>query len=228
MTVCRVAPSLERLVDAPPEDFDRRLRSVRGIGVWTSAEVRQRALGDPDAVSFGDYHLANHVGWALFGHDITDDEMAVALEPYRPQRERAAALACAGGQTRPRRGPRMSVPTHLPTRATGRRTPLTTPRNGVAAHPGARVASMPPLEVRGGAAMDDVDPVLLLATTDPASRDVIGSELRRRYGGDYEVVVCADYAHARAVLEGLRRWGRAVALVIGYYGPARPGGASTS
>jgi thioredoxin reductase (NADPH) len=67
--------------------------------------------------------------------------------------------------------------------------------------------------------MDEVDPVLLLATTDPASREVIGSELRRRYGGDYEVVVCADHAHARAVLEGLRRWGRQVALVIGCYGP---------
>lgn len=68
--------------------------------------------------------------------------------------------------------------------------------------------------------MDDVEPVLLLATTDPASRAVIGSELRRRYGADYEVVVCADYAHARAVLEGLRRWGRQVALVIGCYSPA--------
>ena len=68
--------------------------------------------------------------------------------------------------------------------------------------------------------MDGVDPVLLLATTDPASREVIGSELRRRYGGDYEVVVCADYAHARAILEGLRRWNREVALVIGCYGPA--------
>ena len=113
---------LYRLGDLAPEEFDRRIRSLPGIGVWTSAEVRQRALGDPDAVSFGDYHLANHVGWALFGHDITDEEMAEALEPYRPQRGRAAALACAGGQTRPRRGPRMSLPTHLPTRGTGRRT----------------------------------------------------------------------------------------------------------
>ena len=68
--------------------------------------------------------------------------------------------------------------------------------------------------------MSDVDPVLLLATTDASSRSVLGSELRRRYGGDYEVVVCADYAHARAVLEGLRRWQREVALVIGCYGPA--------
>lgn len=67
--------------------------------------------------------------------------------------------------------------------------------------------------------MEDTDPVMLLATTDTISRDVMGGELRRRYGADYEVVVCADYAHARAILEGLRRWGRAVALVIGYYGP---------
>jgi thioredoxin reductase (NADPH) len=67
--------------------------------------------------------------------------------------------------------------------------------------------------------MEDTDPVMLLATTDKVSRDVIGGELRRRYGADYEVVVSADYSHARAILEGLRRWGRDVALIIGYYGP---------
>ncbi|HEV2797651.1 MAG TPA: DNA-3-methyladenine glycosylase 2 family protein [Nocardioides sp.] len=116
VTACRLAPALERITEVPHEEADQRLRSVRGIGVWTSAEVRQRALGDPDAVSFGDYHLANWVGWALLGHDITDDEMAALLEPYKPQRGRAAAMAMAGGQSRPRRGPRMSVPTHLPTR----------------------------------------------------------------------------------------------------------------
>ena len=116
VTACRLAPSLERVSQVSSEEADRRLRSVRGIGVWTSAEVRQRALGDPDAVSFGDYHLANWVGWALVGHDITDDEMGELLEPYRPQRGRAAAMAIAGGRSRPRRGPRMSVPTHLPTR----------------------------------------------------------------------------------------------------------------
>jgi len=115
VTACRVADSLERVVPVPDE-ADRRLRSLPGIGVWTSAEVRQRALGDPDAVSFGDYHLAHQVGWALFGHDIDDEELAEVLEPYRPQRGRAAAMACAGGPRRPRRGPRMSVPTHLPTR----------------------------------------------------------------------------------------------------------------
>ena len=116
VTACRLASSLERITQVSHDEADRRLRSVRGIGVWTSAEVRQRALGDPDAVSFGDYHLANWVGWALVGHDITDEEMAELLEPYRPQRGRAAAMAMAGGQTRPRRGPRMSIPTHLPHR----------------------------------------------------------------------------------------------------------------
>jgi 3-methyladenine DNA glycosylase/8-oxoguanine DNA glycosylase len=116
VTACRLAPSLERLADLPGAEADRRLRSLPGIGVWTSAEVRQRALGDPDAVSFGDYHLANHVGWAVFGHDISDDDLAEVLDCYRPQRGRAAAMACAGGRVRPRRGPRMSVPTHLPTR----------------------------------------------------------------------------------------------------------------
>lgn len=72
--------------------------------------------------------------------------------------------------------------------------------------------------------MGDADPVMLMATTDEASRDVLGSELRSRYGGDYEVVVCATYEHARAVLEGLRRWGREVALVIACYGRDDRGG----
>ncbi len=114
VTACRVAASLERVCGVPPEEADRRLRSLPGIGVWTSAEVRQRALGDPDAVSFGDYHLAKQVGWALLGHDIDDAEMAELLEPYRPHRGRAALYALLGGVRRPRRGPRMTLPTHYP------------------------------------------------------------------------------------------------------------------
>ena len=97
---------------------DQRLRSIRGIGVWTSAEVRQRALGDPDAVSYGDYHLANWVGWALVGHDITDDEMAVLLEPYRPHRGRVQALLGIARLRRPRHGARMAPRTHLPATVT--------------------------------------------------------------------------------------------------------------
>jgi thioredoxin reductase (NADPH) len=77
---------------------------------------------------------------------------------------------------------------------------------------------------RKTAAMDQSVPVMLIATTDPTSRRILGDELRRRYGADYEVVDCVDRAHGRAVLEGLRRWGRPVALVLGCYGPADRGG----
>jgi 3-methyladenine DNA glycosylase/8-oxoguanine DNA glycosylase len=120
LTAARVAGSLERLVGLSGEEADRRLRSLPGIGVWTSAEVRQRALGDPDAVSFGDYHLAKQVGWALFGHDIDDATLEEVLEPYRPHRGRAAMLILRAGRSRPRRGPRMAPRTHLPSRGSPR------------------------------------------------------------------------------------------------------------
>jgi 3-methyladenine DNA glycosylase/8-oxoguanine DNA glycosylase len=63
VATARVANSLDKLpLLADPVEVDRRLRSIRGIGIWTSAEVRLRALGDADAVSFGDYHVAKEVG----------------------------------------------------------------------------------------------------------------------------------------------------------------------
>ena len=111
----RVADSLERIV-AHPAEAERRLTSLPGVGVWTSAEVRQRALGDPDAVSFGDYHVAKDVGWALTGTSFDDAELAEFLEPWRPHRGRVPALVALAGLGRPRRGPRMSPRTHLPAR----------------------------------------------------------------------------------------------------------------
>jgi len=109
-----VAGSLERLVDLPPEQADRRLRTLPGVGVWTSAEVRSRALGDPDAVSFGDYHVAKDIGWALIGRPVDDEELEVLLEPYRGHRLRVQVLVGLDGLRRPRRAPRMTLPTHLP------------------------------------------------------------------------------------------------------------------
>lgn len=110
----RVADALERTVGLPHEEADRRLRSLPGIGVWTSAEVRQRAHGDPDAVSFGDYHVAKDIGWALAGAPFDDTELEAYLEPWRPHRGRVQALVNLAGLHRPRRGPRMSPRTHLP------------------------------------------------------------------------------------------------------------------
>lgn len=112
----RVASSLERTVGLPSDEVDRRLRSLPGIGVWTSAEVRFRAHGDADAVSFGDYHIAKDVGWALTGEQVDDDGLAELLEPYRPHRYRVQRLVELAGLRRPRRGPRMAPRTHLPAR----------------------------------------------------------------------------------------------------------------
>lgn len=116
VAAARLAESLQRAADAGPESFDVGVRTIPGIGVWTSAEVRSRALGDADAVSFGDYHLGKDVGWALVGEAVDDDAVAELLEPYRPHRHRVQHLVEAGGLGRPRRGPRMAPRTHLPVR----------------------------------------------------------------------------------------------------------------
>jgi 3-methyladenine DNA glycosylase/8-oxoguanine DNA glycosylase len=114
VAAARVAPALERAGALGPEEFDRRVRTLPGIGVWTSAEVRSRALGDADAVSFGDYHVAKNVGWVLTGQEVDDDGLAELLEPYRPHRHRVQRLVELAGLLRPRRGARMAPRRHLP------------------------------------------------------------------------------------------------------------------
>jgi 3-methyladenine DNA glycosylase/8-oxoguanine DNA glycosylase len=106
----RLGTQLERLssrMDDLPAVY-RGLRSIPGVGVGTAAETGFRALGDPDAVPFGDYHLGNLVGTGLVGRRLhTDDEIAEALEPYRPQRYRAVRLLELSPAVRlERRGPR--------------------------------------------------------------------------------------------------------------------------
>lgn len=112
---CRVAASLERAGSEPPEVFDRRVRTLPGIGVWTSAEVRARALGDPDAVSFGDYHVPGQIGMALIGRPVDDEELADLLVPWAGHRQRVQRLVGLAGLGRTeRRGPRMAPRAHLP------------------------------------------------------------------------------------------------------------------
>jgi 3-methyladenine DNA glycosylase/8-oxoguanine DNA glycosylase len=110
IAAARVAPALERtltLGDGPA--IATALRLVPGIGVWTAAEIAQRAHGDADAVSVGDYHLAAHVGFALTGHRVDDDGMLALLEPYRPHRYRAVRLIELGAPRPPAFGPKMTV-----------------------------------------------------------------------------------------------------------------------
>lgn len=103
-----VAHRLEKACELGGTAGRELLRRVPGIGVWTAAEVAQRAWGDPDAVSFGDFHIPTVVGWALLGHPLDDAGLLEVLAPYVPQRQRAVRYIESSGFSRPRFGPRFS------------------------------------------------------------------------------------------------------------------------
>jgi 3-methyladenine DNA glycosylase/8-oxoguanine DNA glycosylase len=104
------ASSLERLVSWPSGKAREALMSLPGVGIWTAAETAQRAFGDADALSVGDYHISKMIGWTLLGHPIADDEMIELLEPMRPHRHRVVRLLEASRLAyEPRRGARLPV-----------------------------------------------------------------------------------------------------------------------
>lgn len=104
----RVAAGLQRTVDTGRGGpiVTAALRTVPGVGVWTAAETVQRAHGDPDTVSVGDFHLSAAVGWALIGKPVDDDGMLELLEPWRGHRHRVVRLIESSGFRKPRFGPR--------------------------------------------------------------------------------------------------------------------------
>ncbi|WP_072807118.1 DNA-3-methyladenine glycosylase family protein [Rhodococcoides yunnanense] len=109
----QVAGRLEETSSMTAETATKRLRAVPGIGVWTAAEVAQRAFGDPDALSVGDYHLAAVVGWSLLGRPIDDAEMIEYMKPLAPHRYRAVRLLAVSGKAiKPKFGPRTPLVDH--------------------------------------------------------------------------------------------------------------------
>lgn len=93
-----------------PGEVAAMLRTFRGIGPWTVAEVSRTALGDADAVSLGDFHLPHLVCWALAREPRgTDERMLQLLEPYRGQRGRVQRLLEAAHVRAPAFGPRSPV-----------------------------------------------------------------------------------------------------------------------
>jgi 3-methyladenine DNA glycosylase/8-oxoguanine DNA glycosylase len=106
---CLVASRLEEAVAMEPAAALARLRVVPGIGPWTAAEVAQRAFGDADAVSVGDYHIPGLVGWALLGRPLDDDGMLAVLAEYAPHRHRVVRLVELSGVRKPRFGPRLPI-----------------------------------------------------------------------------------------------------------------------
>jgi 3-methyladenine DNA glycosylase/8-oxoguanine DNA glycosylase len=113
MRVMQVAPRVEECADLPLAEARRRLGAIPGIGPWTVAEVSQRALGDADAVSFGDYHLAKHLVYAFTGdRDGTDEQMADLLAPFAGHRYRVQRILELSGVARPAHGPRITIADH--------------------------------------------------------------------------------------------------------------------
>jgi 3-methyladenine DNA glycosylase/8-oxoguanine DNA glycosylase len=104
------ASALERLASWPVVKARAALTSLPGVGVWTAAETAQRAFGDADALSVGDYHVPKMIGWTLLGHPIIDADMIELLEPMRPHRHRVVRLLEASGLAyEPRRGARLPI-----------------------------------------------------------------------------------------------------------------------
>lgn len=114
------ATAVERTLLGTNAAADAALQSFPGVGPWTSAEVRQRAHGDADAWSVGDYHVGKNITWALTGEVLDDDAATELLEPYRGHRFRVQQLLAMMGARRPRHAPRMTLPTHTPYATRGR------------------------------------------------------------------------------------------------------------
>jgi len=96
------------LADLSPEEARAFLGKLPGVGPWTTGEVCRIALGDPDAISVGDYHLPHIVSWAFAGEPRgTDERMLELLEPYRGQRGRVEILLEASRIGAPAFGPKM-------------------------------------------------------------------------------------------------------------------------
>ncbi|MET0928653.1 MAG: DNA-3-methyladenine glycosylase 2 family protein [Aeromicrobium sp.] len=112
----RLGAQVERLATTHADDpaaVYRGLRTIPGVGVWTAAEVGSRALGDADAVPFGDYHVAKDVGTALLGRRIDDVELAEVLMPWSGHRYRVIRLIGLSPLVRTeRRGPRLARVDH--------------------------------------------------------------------------------------------------------------------
>ena len=108
--VIRAARSANRLEEITTMDRPgayRRLEAFPGVGPWTAAKVALVALGDPDAVPVGDYHLPHSIGFLFDGTPrSTDERMLEILEPYRGHRARVIRLIVAAGIGAPRFGPR--------------------------------------------------------------------------------------------------------------------------
>jgi 3-methyladenine DNA glycosylase/8-oxoguanine DNA glycosylase len=103
------AARAEECADMALPDAYARLQAFPLVGPWTAAEVGFRALGDPDVVSVGDFHLPHAVCHALAGEPRGNDErMLELLAPFAGHRARVVRLIEVARIHAPRRGPRFA------------------------------------------------------------------------------------------------------------------------
>jgi 3-methyladenine DNA glycosylase/8-oxoguanine DNA glycosylase len=104
--LCAHVPELLARARAPHAEVRAYLSHYPGYGPWSLGHTLGFGLGDPDAVPFGDFHLANTVAWFLRGVDRgTDAELERDLAPYAGFRFRVVRLLAAGRVSAPRHGP---------------------------------------------------------------------------------------------------------------------------
>lgn len=110
INVCRRANRVEEVAGMSIADGYRRLLAFPGVGLWTAASTMWVAMGDPDAVAVGDFHLKNVVSYALANEPRgTDDRMLELLSPYAGQRGRVVEALVQDGWSAPKYGPRQPI-----------------------------------------------------------------------------------------------------------------------
>jgi 3-methyladenine DNA glycosylase/8-oxoguanine DNA glycosylase len=109
-TLGKHAEKLWAWAELPVPEAHAKLALLPGIGPWTIGSVMASAMGDPDAVAVGDFHLKNVVAHALAGEPRgTDDRMLELLAPYAGQRGRVVRLLLLDGHRAPSFGPRKRI-----------------------------------------------------------------------------------------------------------------------
>ncbi len=94
----------------PWPELTAKLALLPGVGAWTIGSVMASAVGDPDAVAVGDFHLKNLVSYALAGEARgTDERMLDLLAPYTGQRGRVVRLLVLDGHSPPAFGPKHRI-----------------------------------------------------------------------------------------------------------------------
>jgi len=111
VAVARHARRMAEVVDLPLPEAYARMRAVPGLGPWTVNAAARLALGDPDAITVGDYWISHAVCSFFTGRARgTDEEMLALVERWTGQRGRVERLVGLSGHRVQRFAPGVRTP----------------------------------------------------------------------------------------------------------------------